>query len=248
MIERMTHWLGMPPDWSESGHHIDFLIGLVHWAMVLIALGFVVYFVWVLVKFRAGSGREVSYEGARGRLGLSVAFAIFLAEIAILAFVEIPLMSERAKMPDPTASTMVRVTGEQFAWNFHYPGEDGLYGATSSDLIDSFNPVGLDFDDPAAADDLVTINVMHVPLGRPVLVDLRSKDVIHSFSIPLLRVKQDAIPGQSIAVSFEPTVAGETSIGCAQLCGLGHYRMKAVLTVESQEDFAAWYEEEMAYM
>ena len=248
MIERMTTWLGMPPDWSQSGHHIDFLIGLVHWVMALLAIGWAVYFVFVLWRFRAGSGREVSYAGARGRIALGIAFAIFLAEVAVLAFVEIPLMSERAKLPDPASATQVRVIGEQFAWNFHYAGEDGVYGATSNDLIDAFNPIGLDFDDPDAADDLVTINVMHVPLGRPVLVDLRSKDVIHAFSIPLLRVKQDAIPGQSIQLSFEPVVGGETSIGCAQLCGLGHYGMKAVLTVETETDFAAWYEEEQAYM
>lgn len=248
MITLMTRWLGMPADWSEDGHHIDFLIGLVHWGMALIAIGFTVYFALVLIRFRGGSGRKVSYEGARGRIGMSVAFAIFVAEMLVLAVVEIPLMNQRARMPDAAEATVVRVIGEQFAWNFHYPGEDGIFGATSSELIDSFNPIGLDFDDPDAGDDLVTINVFHVPIGRPVLVELQSKDVIHAFSIPLLRVKQDVIPGQSISISFEPTTTGETDIGCAQLCGLGHYRMKATLTIESPEDFAAWYEEELAYM
>jgi cytochrome c oxidase subunit 2 len=130
--------------------------------------------------------------------------------------------------------------GEQFAWNIHYPGPDGKFGRTDNTLVSAENPLGLDRKDPDAKDDLVTPNQLHLPVDRPVLVRLSSKDVIHSFGLYEMRVKQDAIPGMQIPVWFTPTRVGEYEISCSQLCGLGHYRMRGFVTVESQADFQAW--------
>src|SRR5262249_55370104 len=144
----------------------------------------------------------------------------------------------------PTDATIVEITGEQFLWNFHYAGPDGQFGRTDSKLITSTNNIGLDRDDPAAKDDVVSIGNMHAPVNKPVRVRLRSKDVIHSFFLPNFRVKQDALPGMGIEVWFTPTKAGTFEVACAELCGLGHYRMKAALTIdESQEKFNQWLEE-----
>jgi cytochrome c oxidase subunit 2 len=141
----------------------------------------------------------------------------------------------------PTNATIIQVTGEQFAWNFHYPGPDGQFGRTDNKLITGTNPIGLDKDDPAAKDDVLSIGVMHAPVGKPVRVRLRSKDVIHSFFLPNFRMKQDAVPGMGIEVWFTPTQAGQYEIACAELCGLGHYRMKGALTIdESQDAFNKW--------
>lgn len=244
----MADWLGLPEDWSQDGHHIDQLLVLVHWLILTVLIAFAAYFVLALVRFRAGAHPRAERKGPSSRWLWVVAGGIFAFEVILMAFFEIPLWVSREKLPAPEESTVVRVTGEQFAWNFHYPGEDGIFGATDPEYIDEINTLGLDYDDPASNDDLVTINQMHVPLGKPVLVLLGSKDVIHAFSIPVMRVKQDAIPGSRIALSFTPTRTGRTEIACAQLCGLGHYRMRAFLTVESEEEFAAWFEEELEYM
>ena len=102
------------------------------------------------------------------------------------------------------------------------------------------NPIGLDLTDPTAKDDVTNVNQLHIPVGRPVIIHLSSKDVIHAFSLNVMRVKQDVIPGLSIPTWFVPTKTGDFEIGCAQLCGIGHYRMKGFLKIHSQEDFDQW--------
>ena len=144
---------------------------------------------------------------------------------------------------------MGRVLGEQLAGNIHYPGGDGIFGRTSIDLGDSeTNPRGLDYDDPYAKDDITTINKLHLPVDKPVIIHLSAKDVIHSFFLPVMRVKQDAIPGMTIPVWFIPNRTGESEIACSQLCGLGHYRMRGFLTVETQEEYDGWLAEQAALL
>ena len=148
---------------------------------------------------------------------------------------------------------MVRVVGQQFAWNIHYPGPDGKFGKTDPKLVDAqSNPLGLDRRDPAAADDFTTVNQLHLPVGKPAIIYLSSLDVIHSFALQEMRVKQDAIPGMSTPVWFVPTVTSDDmkkrkgdekwsyEISCAQLCGLGHYRMRGYVTIDTPEQFQAW--------
>ena len=147
----------------------------------------------------------------------------------------------------PTNATIVEITGEQFQWNFHYAGPDGQFGRSDTKLITSTNYIGLDRSDPVAKDDVVSVGVMHVPVGKPVRVRLRSKDVIHSFFLPNFRMKQDAVPGMGIEVWFTPTTPGQYEVACAELCGLGHYRMKAALTVdESEAQFNEWLQKTLA--
>jgi cytochrome c oxidase subunit 2 len=141
----------------------------------------------------------------------------------------------------PTNAVVIEVTGEQFLWNFHYPGVDGAFGPTDAKLISQDNSLGLDRSNPAAKDDIITVNQMHVPANRPVIVRIRSKDVIHSFFLPNFRVKQDAVPGMAIEMWFTPNKAGAYEIACAELCGNGHFRMRAFLTVDpSEEDYQSW--------
>jgi len=153
---------------------------------------------------------------------------------------------------------VVEVTGEQFAWNVHYPGPDGKFGRTDLKLIDvQSNPLGLDRSDAAAKDDVTTLNQLYLPLNKPVIVKLRSKDVIHSFNVPEFRVKQDAIPGLTIPIWFIPNVTTaemrtrtanpefQYEIACAQLCGLGHFRMRGFVTVESAADFQKWMDDKV---
>ncbi|MBV9609931.1 MAG: cytochrome C oxidase subunit II, partial [Acidobacteria bacterium] len=122
-----------------------------------------------------------------------------------------------------------------------YPGPDGKFGRTKPDLEDASvgNAVGLDPDDPASKDDLVT-GTMYLPVNREADLTLRAEDVIHSFFVPAMRFKQDAVPGLMIHMHFTPTKIGDYEIACAELCGLGHYKMHGILKVVSQDDFDKW--------
>jgi cytochrome c oxidase subunit II len=139
---------------------------------------------------------------------------------------------------------VVRVVAEQFAWNAHYPGADGMFGRTDVKLVAAENPLGLDRTDAAAKDDITTINQLNLPVNRPIVIHLTSKDVIHSFSLLQMRVKQDAIPGVTFPVWFTATKTGDWEINCSQLCGLGHYRMRGFYSIKTQADYDAWLKEE----
>jgi cytochrome c oxidase subunit 2 len=134
--------------------------------------------------------------------------------------------------------------GKQFEWQVIYPGADGRFGRCDVNRVAADNPTGIDRSDEAAKDDIVSTNVLTLPVDRPILVHLSSQDVIHSFGLPEMRVKQDAVPGLSIPVWFIPNKVGEYEIACSQLCGLGHYRMKGFLNIKSDADYRAFLAEE----
>lgn len=148
--------------------------------------------------------------------------------------------AQRYTGADP-AALQVEAVGMQFAWYFRYAGKDGAFGITRPELIDAGagNPLGTDPADERSADDFVRSQLV-LPAGREVDIRLRALDVMHGFAIPALRIKQNAIPGQVFHLHVMPTVPGEYSILCTQVCGLGHARMQAVVRVLSPADFAAW--------
>ena len=184
---------------------------------------------------------------------------MIVAEAVLLLGFSIPLWAERVnQFPPEGEATVVRVVAQQFAWNIHYPGPDGKFGRTDPKLVDpQSNPLGLDRGDPAAADDVTTVNQLHLPVGKPAIIQISSLDVIHSFAIQEMRVKQDAIPGMSTPVWFVPTVTSDDmkkqksdekwsyQINCAQLCGLGHYRMVGYVTIDTPEQYQAWMDAEV---
>ncbi len=141
---------------------------------------------------------------------------------------------------DP-AALQIEVTGMQFAWYFRYPGTDATFGVTKPELIapGEGNPIGIDPTDPHSADDFVTSELV-LPVNREVDLRLRAQDVIHGFAIPEMRLKQNAVPGQTIHIHFTPTTPGTYAILCTQLCGLGHYRMNATVRVLTPAEFAQW--------
>jgi cytochrome c oxidase subunit 2 len=245
----MLEWLGLPVAASGHAAQVDLIMVIVHWMMLLLLVGWGLFFGYVLVRFRHGRHPEANYHGMRGRWSTWVEGGVLLAEVILLAFFSVPAWSARVDaLPSEREATVVRVVAEQFAWNAHYPGADTVFGRTDLRLVGPENPLGLDREDPKGKDDITTINQLNLPIGTPVLVFLSSKDVVHSFGLPQMRVKQDAIPGIVQPVWFTPTVAGAWDIACSQLCGLGHYRMKGIYTIQSQADFDAWLAEEAAYL
>jgi cytochrome c oxidase subunit II len=143
----------------------------------------------------------------------------------------------------PADSVPVEVVAQQFRWIARYPGGDASFGKVRPELIRGENYIGLDTGEPAAKDDVISVGEMVVPVGRPIVVSLRSTDVIHSFFVPELRVKQDAMPGMAIRLWFRPTKVGEYEIACNQICGLGHYTMKGSLRVVPPGEYEAWLRE-----
>lgn len=147
----------------------------------------------------------------------------------------------------PPDQVIVEITGEQFAWTVRYPGADGEFGRTSPELYDaSNNPIGIVPDDPAGQDDIVLLNELAVPVNRPVELRLGSKDVLHGFFMPQLWIKQDTVPGMRIPLRFTADTTGDYEIACAELCGLGHYRMKGTLRVMGESEYQSWLVEQAA--
>jgi cytochrome c oxidase subunit 2 len=231
----------MPELASLHGANIDrvFLITLaITGTLFIILQGILAY-----LAFRYGGGRSERAQHwipprLEKRFALIAGIIIFGVDVTLYAFGESGWLNLWG--PPPAGTPVVEVMGEQFAWNFRYAGPDGVFGRTDPTLVSSTNPFGLDLTDPAAKDDIISINQLHLPEGKPVRMRIRSHDVIHSFYLPYHRIKQDAVPGMQIEVWFVPRKAGQFEIACSQLCGLGHYRMRAFLTVEPQDAYESW--------
>jgi cytochrome c oxidase subunit II len=236
----MLQYLGIPVQASAHAAEIDNMTVLVHWLMLVLFVGWGAFFLFVIVKFRRGANPKASYTGAKGKFAKGTEVAVALVEVALLVFYAIPAWARRVTtFPGGNDAVIVRVTGHQFAWEFQYPGADGKFGRTDMKLVSADNLIGLDRKDPDAKDDIVA-STLNLPIDRPVLIHLSSQDVIHSFGLIEMRVKQDAIPGLDIPIWFIPTRAGEYEIACSQLCGLGHYRMRGFVNVQSAADYDKW--------
>ena len=227
-----------PPSISEHGPRYDsqFLI-----TIIVVGISFTAAQVglgWVVWKFRdSGDKQRATYSHGNNRL------EIVWTVVTAVIFISLAVMGQRVwaqlhltKIP-PGAYT-IEVVAQQFSWNFHYPGKDGVFGRTDPNLIDdsSLNYVGLDDTDPNAKDDSV-VATLAVPANRPVELILRSKDVTHSFFVPQLRFKQDLVPGMGIHVHFTAQKVGKYELACAELCGMNHYKMKAYMLVLPQNEF-----------
>ena len=243
MIEK---FLGLPPLASQHGADVDKLIWYVHLLMGALFVGWLAYFLYVVFRFRQSRNPKASYVGVKSHASSYIEGAVAFVEAVLLIGFAVPLWSKAVdSFPAGPQATQIHVIAEQFSWSVRYPGADGQFGRQDLKLISSTNAFGVDFTDPASADDLSTgaaipVNEVTVPVNKPVIAYITSKDVIHSFKVNPLRVTQDAIPGLRVPVWFTPTVEGQYLINCAQLCGNSHAFMKGYLNVLSQTNFDAW--------
>ncbi|MGA7159358.1 MAG: cytochrome c oxidase subunit II [Bacteroidota bacterium] len=313
----MIKFLHLPVDGSAHGPEIDSMLAIIHWLMLVLFIGWGAFFLYTLIRFRKKKNPTADYAGVKSHISSYLEIGVALFEAVLLIGFAVPLWAKRVNsFPAEKDATVVRIVAEQFAWNVHYPGADGVFGRTDISLITDDNPLGLDRSDPYAKDDITTINQLHIPVDKPVIIRLSTKDVIHSFNLPTMRIKQDAIPGQVIPVWFTPTkttdqmvaelaepfqlTAGDTSsklferiaiqdyrakdstvilkkgdvftpdvvkplldagvtevlaapnvtteIACAQLCGLGHYRMRGYLSVDTKKDYDAWMADQVSQL
>lgn len=216
---------GLPPSASTFAADIDRIYYII---LVVTGLAFVIVeaaLIWFVIRYRARPGRKAYYTHG------SVRAEIIWTAVPAVVVVVIGVLSAgvwnhiRGRDSVPPDALPVRVTAKQFEWNVTYSGPDRQFDT---------------------ADDFTLRNELRVPVNRPVVIHLASEDVIHSFFVPAFRVKQDAVPGMHIRVWFEATAAGEYPIACAELCGLGHYRMEARVVVEEQDAYERWLVEQAA--
>jgi cytochrome c oxidase subunit 2 len=233
------HWW-FPPGITEHAPAVDrqFLI-----TIIVVGIAFTAAQVglgWMVWKYReTGSAERALYTHGNNRLEMiwTVVTAVIFIGLAVMGQqVWASLHLNKA----PAGSFRVSVVAQQFAWTFHYAGNDGVFGRTDPSIIndDDQNFVGLDRTDPAAKDD-AQIATLVVPVGRPVELLLRSKDVTHNIWVPQLRFKQDLVPGMTIPVHFTVNQAGKFELACAELCGMNHYKMKSYMLALPEDEFRA---------
>jgi cytochrome c oxidase subunit II len=237
----LLEWTGplgpawMPYNGALHGFALDHLMKI-NLLLVCGAL-LVSHLVLIVAIFRKGSG-----ETRRGILVVqSVALVVIVFVFVWMAATSQALWARSGFVGASPQAMQVEAVGAQFQWYFRYPGKDATFGKTRPELVDAAggNPLGIDPQDPAGKDDLVSSQLI-LPVGREVDLELRSQDVIHSFSIAAMRVKQDAVPAMVLHIHFTPTLPGDYPISCTQLCGLGHERMQARLRVVPGAEYAAW--------
>jgi cytochrome c oxidase subunit 2 len=234
-----------PPAITDLGHEIDsqFMRTLLITGIVFVAAQFGLAI--AIYRFRDHGQKATYFEGNN-------TMEIVWTLATVVLFVGLGLYARNAWaqvhfIGASPGAIQIEVTAQQFAWNFRYAGPDGKFGRTKPELVSAStgNPVGLDSTDPAAKDDIVS-PVAAVPAGHEVELILRSQDVTHSFYVRELRLKQDAVPGMEIHIHFTANLPGDYELACAELCGLGHYRMHSMVTVMSEADYEKWLKDQEA--
>ena len=247
MNELFGKLLGLPVLASEHGAKVDQLIIYVHYLMAALFVGWILYFIYVLLRFNSKTNPKADYVGIRSHASNYVELAVALIEGVLLLGFAVPMWAkavDSGTFPTPDQHPVtIHVVAQQFAWNVFYPGPDGVFAKRDISLVSTDNPWGIDQNDPNGKDDFAPIqNQIHCVVGKPLVVILNSKDVIHSFKVIAMRVTQDAIPGVTIPIHFIPTKVGVYQINCAQLCGVGHASMSGGrIFVDTQEEYDKWF-------
>jgi cytochrome c oxidase subunit 2 len=211
----LSWWL--PENVATYGEDIDWLFHLIYYITGITFILVTVAFLAFIVMYRDRPGRRARYT--HGNTPLEIVWTVVPSLIlVVLTFLSVPAWS-KIKMTVPQTDFVLQVTGKQFNWQVTYPGPDGRFGTP---------------------DDKMLLDEMHVPVGKPIRVNLRSQDVIHSFFVPNFRFKQDAVPGREIATWFEVTKPGKYEVPCAELCGFGHSGMRGWVYVHTAEEYAKW--------
>ena len=236
----MNAWW-FPPAISReaNGFDVQFARTLVAAAIIFVAAQCALVAIVWRYRLRAGTA-GTDRNGTSSRLEYvwtAATAALFLG----LLFVGSHVWASVQFTAAPADSEIIEVLAKQFSWSFRYPGADGRFGRTDIGRIDDAagNPFGLDERDPFAKDDITSAS-LRIPLGRPVKLTLTSRDVIHSFFVRELRIKQDLVPGMQIPLHFQADVPGTYEVPCAELCGLGHFQMRTTVTVMPIADYERW--------
>ncbi|MDP6083626.1 MAG: hypothetical protein QF663_09235 [Verrucomicrobiota bacterium] len=253
LLSNIVKAFSFPELVSQDGGRVDGFVIAIHLLMLLLFVGWIIYYFAALWKFRASNNPKADYRGVKTKtITNSIEGAVIVAELILVVVATYFWNLYVNKTDDFSDESVVRVTAEQFAWSARYPGADGKLGDQDKTLVSATNPFGVDKSDPDSEDDVEVLKSdIVVPMiknedgtHKSVTVDLTSKDVIHCFKVLPLRVCQDVIPGMRIPIHFRPTKVGRYQITCAQLCGDGHARMKGAVKVVDEAEWNEWYKVE----
>ncbi len=234
-------WTPLASNWG----YIDNTITLTFWITGAVFFAVVAFMAYCVFRFRHTEGRQAAYNPENKRLEwwLSIGTAIGVA-----AMLAPGLVVWHQFVTVPADATEVEVVGQQWQWSYRLPGKDGRLGTSNARNISSENPLGLNRDDPVGQDDIVIENDdLHLPVGKPVKVLLRSIDVLHDFYVPEFRAKMDMIPGSVTYYWFTPTRTGTFEVLCAELCGAAHAQMRSKVIVEEEKEYHAWLEKQHTF-
>ncbi|CAN5197687.1 hypothetical protein BH23VER1_BH23VER1_31420 [soil metagenome] len=241
--------IGLPELASQHGEMVDHMMLVVTYFMAVLFIFWSCFLGYVLYRFHHRRSPKGNYHGIRSHWSSHIEIGVVIVEAILLLGFAFPLWALRTSdFPVGNDVVRLRAVGEQFAWHFHYPGQDGVFGRVDKFLISPQNVLGLDPDDPNAADDVISKFDMSIPVRRDIVVSVTSKDVIHSLAIHSMRIQQDAIPGIDAHIWFNATKTGEWDIICSQLCGVGHSSMAAMLNVRTDEEFDEWLRNQPTFM
>ena len=217
----LDQWL--PENVSTFGQGVDNLFHAIYWLTLVVFILVIGTLIVFLIKYRHQEGKKADYIEGSTTLEIvwTAATTVIVFVLAMFSYPQWNNIKSPTQFPE-NPDVVVQVSGKQFNWDMIYPGPDNEFGTD---------------------DDLELENELHVPVNAVVHIRLTSVDVIHSFFVPQLRLKQDALPNRFINVWFEATKAGRYEIPCAELCGFGHSGMLGYLNVHTQADYDAWVQE-----
>ena len=232
----LSPWTFTPlaSNWSQ----IDDTIGITFWVTGFVFVAVNLFMAYAIIRYRHKKGERATYEPENKKLEAWLTVFTTIGVAAMLA----PGLFVWAKFVEvPEDAIEVEAVGQQWHWSYRLPGEDGEFGKTDLKLITGKNPFGMELDDPAGRDDvLISDAELHLPVDRPVKLWLRSKDVLHNFTVAQFRVKMDLVPGMVTYMWLTPTQTGRFEVLCEELCGIAHHTMRGAVMVEEQEAFDAW--------
>ncbi len=221
-------------NWSSIDDTIDITLWITGIVFILVNL----FLAYAVYRFRYQKHRKADYEPENKKLE---AILTIITTIGVAAMLAPGLIVWNEFVHVPEDAKEFEVVGQQWSWNYRFPGKDGVLGKIDSRLIDANNPFGMSPNDPYGQDDvLVNSNELHLPLDQSVKVLQRSKDVLHNFAIPQFRVKMDLVPGLTSYFWFTPTKIGRYEILCQELCGIAHYLMRGNIVIESEQKYQHW--------
>jgi cytochrome c oxidase subunit 2 len=232
----MSPWTFTPlaPNWSQ----IDDTIDITFWVTGFVFVAVNLFMAYAIIKYRAKKGARATYDPENKKLELWLTVFTTIGVAAMLA-PGLFVWAKFVKVPD--GAMEVEALGQQWHWSYRLPGDDGQFGNVNARLITSENPFGMDSADPLGQDDvLVSSAELHLPIDVPVKVNLRSKDVLHNFTVAQFRVKMDLVPGMITYMWLTPTVKGTYEVLCEELCGVAHFAMRGAVVVEDQAEYDEW--------
>lgn len=232
-----------PEGVSTYSKQLDDMFAVIYWFSVIIfflTYGLLIAFI---IKYRFNPKRKGYHFHGSNALEFTWTLLPSIVFIIIGLWSEDMWTRTKSEWRVPHPDVSVEVMAYQFGWNIRYPGPDGVFGKKDRSQMTPSNPFGIDKNDPAGFDDLITMNQIHLPINKNVVVNLSTMDVIHSFFLPNFRVKQDALPGQWIKVWFNGFKSGKYELACAELCGSGHYSMRGEVFMQSEVEYDKWLDE-----